>query len=546
MHERRSVLAPGGMVVAPHALATAAGLEILQQGGNAVEAAIAAATTIAVVYPHMNAIGGDNFWLIYEASTGKVHALSACGQAGRQCTIEAYRAAGYSQELPRRGPLAALTVPGAPDGWAEAHAFSREHLDGQRSLADLLARAIGYAANGFPVTPGQEAWTRRNVGPESGPFGQLERFKGFRRAFLRDDGTPYDAGELMRLPELAVTLQVIADEGRDAFYVGPIAELITLHLCGQGGLLTEEDFAAYRSRWDAPLSVGYRDWTLYNTPPPTQGLTSLQILKIAERFPFQRWTDGDADYYHVLIEATKQAFVDRDAWIADPDAVRIPLEELLSERRAAERASAIDAAMAAPPPNARAVGGDTVWFGAIDAAGNAVSCIQSTYFDFGSGVIPPGTGVVLQNRGSSFSLDPRHPNALAPGKRPFHTLNPAMALRDGRPELIYGTMGGEGQPQTQAALATRILDRGMGVQEAIDAPRWLYGRTWGERHERLLVERRVDPRVLDELRRRGHDVVLADAWDDRMGHAQAIWIDPRTGVRHGGADPRGDGIAAGV
>jgi gamma-glutamyltranspeptidase/glutathione hydrolase len=316
-------------------------------------------------------------------------------------------------------------------------------------------------------------------------------------------------------------------------------------LRAQGGWLDEGDFAGYRSRWAEPLAVGYRGWTVYNTPPPTQGVTSLEMLHVLEQFPIAEWGDGGAAYYHLMVEAAKLVFADRDRWIADPEFAPTPVSALLSDGHARAQAAAIDPDRAATSHRAVPVGGDTVWIGVVDASGNAVSLIQSIYFDWGSAVVADGTGILLQNRGSAFALDPTDPNALAPGKRPFHTLNPAMALRDGRPELVYGTMGGEGQPQTQAAVLTRTLELGMAVQEAIDAPRWLYGRTWGEPTAKLLVEARMPGPVVDGLRARGHDVALADAWDERMGHAQAIRIDPRTGIRQGGADPRGDGSAAG-
>jgi len=545
MQGQRSVVAPRGMVTSPHALATAAGLRVLEVGGNAVEAAIAVASTIAVVYPHMNSIGGDNFWLLYDARDGNVRALLACGSAGENCTIDAYRSAGYIDEIPRRGPLAANTVPGAVDGWFEAYNYSCERLDGNRPMADLLADAIWYAESGFPVTPSQDAWTRRNVGLESSPFGGLEALGGFRRTFLKPDGDFYARGERFAMPELAATLHAIASGGPDAFYRGPVAARIAAFLRQHGGFLTETDFAGHRSSWEEPLSVPYRRWKLYNTPPPTQGLTSLQILNIVQQYAPDELARTPADFYHFIIEATKQAFVDRDAWIADPRFHPAPLNTLLSPAHAAVHARAIDPTRAAAPLATRPAGGDTVWMGVVDRFGNAVSLIQSIYFDFGSGVIPDGTGVLLQNRGSSFALDATSPNALAPHKRPFHTLNPAMALHDGRPELVYGTMGGEGQPQTQAAVASRILDFDMDVQAAIDAPRWLYGRTWGEPTSSLSIESRAGEDVISELRRRGHVLDVIDPWDERVGHAQAIHIDPDTGMRYGGADPRGDGLAAG-
>lgn len=545
MNGRRSVTAPRGLITTPQRQATAAGLRVLEQGGNAVEAAIAAAAVIAVVYPHMNAIGGDNFWLIYDAQDRRVRALMACGAAGARCTIEAYRAAGHPDDIPRRGPLAVNTVPGAVDGWWQAYQFSRQALDGRQTFAALLADAVSYAEHGFPVTPGQEAWTRMNVGPESGPFGHLERLASFRQTFLRPDGAPYAAGERFVMPGLGGTMAEIARGGRDAFYRGPIAAAVCEYLQAQGGLLTVDDFAAHRSRWADPIMVGYRGWTVWNTPPPTQGLTSLQILNIIATFPIATWGDESADYYHTIVEATKQAFLDRDVWIADPDTRSIPVEDLLAPAHGRAQAAAIDPTRARPPWPHRSLGRDTIWLGTIDGAGHAVSLIQSVAYDFGSGVVAKGTGVLLQNRGSAFSLDPAHHNALVPGKRPFHTLNPAMALRDGRLELIYGAMGGEGQPQTQAALVTRVLDLGMDVQSAIDAPRWLYGRHWGVPTTKLQLEARVPRAVSDALVERGHDVQIIGAWDDRVGHAQAIWVDSRTGIRHGGADPRADGAAAG-
>jgi gamma-glutamyltranspeptidase/glutathione hydrolase len=532
------------MVTSPHALATSSGLRTLQAGGNAVEAAIAAAATIAVVYPHMNGIGGDNIWLIYDAASGPVRALLAAGTAGARCTIEAYRNAGYD-EIPRRGPLAANTVPGAVDGWCEAYAYAAERLGGKAPFAELLSDAIWYAEHGFPVTPSQANWTRRNVGFAASRFGGLEERAAFRRTFLRPDGTLYEAGERFAIPELGATLRAIARGGAGAFYRGAIADTIVADLGRQGGLLTTEDFASYRSRWEEPLSISYRRWTLCNTPPPTQGVTSLQLLNLMQRYDVTSLAAVPADYYHVLVEATKQVFIDRDAWIADPDVHPVSVAELLSPAHAAEQAARIDERRAAAPATTRAMGADTVSLGVVDAAGNAVSLIQSIYFDFGSGVMAGDTGVLLQNRGSAFSLDPHVHNALAPRKRPFHTLNPAMALRDGRPELVYGTMGGEGQPQTQAAIATRVLDLGMDVQEAIDAPRWLYGRTWGEATTSLWIESRAGDDVIAELERRGHTVAVIGPWDERVGHAQAIRIDPETGTRYGGADPRGDGSAAG-
>lgn len=538
-------MATRGMVTSPHSLATTAGLQVLQEGGNAVEAAICSAAVIAVVYPHMNGVGGDNFWLLYDANQAAVRSLMATGQAGRKATPQTYKDAGYPSSLPVRGVLAANTVPGSVDGWLQAYEYSRQFLNGKIPLQRLLEPAIYYAESGFPVTPSQEDWTSKNIGIASGVFGHLELVPGFAKTFLKPTGLPYRAGERFFQPNLGATLRAIAKGGREAFYEGAIAKTIAQFLREQDGLLSEEDFAAYHSRWEDPLSIRYRDWSVYNTPPPTQGLTSLQILKILEQHPIREWGEDSSLYYHVMVEATKQAFKDRDKWVSDPDFTQIPIQDLLSSRRIQELNSNIDLVTATMARQDRAIGGDTVWLGVVDEQGHAVSLIQSIYFDFGSGVIAGDTGILLQNRGSSFVLDETHPNFLTPGKRPFHTLNPAMALRDNQPELVYGTMGGEGQPQTQAAIFTRILELGMDVQAAIDAPRWLYGRTWGEETSLLSIEARTPAHIVEDLRGKGHELRIVGAWDEKMGHAQAIWIDPVTKTRYAGADTRGDGIAAG-
>ncbi len=541
---RPTVMAPRGMVTSPHYLASAAGLKVLQKGGSAVEAAIAAAAVLAVVYPHMNSIGGDNFWLIYNARTKELKALNGSGRSCGLCTIELYRSRGYDR-IPPRGFLAANTVPGAVDGWWEAYQYAKRSMGVKLSWAELLEDAIFYAERGFAVTPGQEHHTLRNLDTRDERFRHLQRFNGFRQTFLKSDGSPYRAGELFVQRDLALTLKAVARGGRDAFYRGEIAKKIVGYLERHGGVLTEEDFAGHRSDWVDPISVEYRGLTVYNLPPNTQGMASLSILNILSNFDVKTFGQGTADYYHLIIEATKLAFADRDRWLTDPTFVQIPLDRLLSKAYGKERAARIDMARAASTLQPGEVGGDTIWLGVVDEGGNAVSLIQSIYFEFGSGIVVEGTGILLQNRGSSFSLDPTHVNRLEPRKRTFHTLNPAMAFKDGRPYLVYGTMGGEGQPQTQAALVTRIVDFGMSVQEAIEAPRWLFGRTWGAESADVSVEGRIPKPVIEELKRRGHPVkVLAD-WTETMGHAQAILIDPVTGMKHGGADPRGDGIAVG-
>lgn len=309
-------------------------------------------------------------------------------------------------------------------------------------------------------------------------------------------------------------------------------------LAAHGGVLTERDFASHTSSWVEPLSVNYRGYRAYNLPPNTQGLASLSILNILNNIDIANIPEGSAQYYHVVVEAIKRAFSDRDEYVTDPDFVDIPVEELLSEARGKEHAASITVEMKELQPLDPK--GDTVWFGIVDKDGNAVSFIQSIYHEFGSGFIPLGTGVLLQNRGSFFSLDEGHINCLQPKKRTFHTLNPAMLFADSKPVLVYGTMGGEGQPQTQAALVTRIVD-----YEAIEAPRWLYGRTWGASSNTLKLEGRISEHVQQKLAEAGHEIEIMPPLTDVMGHAGAIWIDQQTGVKFGGTDPRSDGAAVG-
>jgi gamma-glutamyltranspeptidase/glutathione hydrolase len=354
-------------------------------------------------------------------------------------------------------------------------------------------------------------------------------------------------GALLCQPALGHSLTLIASKGVDTFYRGELSQHIVQGLQQAGGILTEDDFAVHTSAWVEPLRTSYRGYDVTELPPNTQGMATLMLLNIVERADLRAIGEGTADYYHLVTEATKLAFADRDRWVTDPATLEVPYDRLLSKEYAAQRYRMIDMTRASaeehttPGPD----GGDTVYLCAVEADGLAVSLIQSVYYEFGSAFMAPGTGLLLQNRGSFFSLDPAYVNALAPRKRTFHTIIPAMALHDGRPVLVFGTMGGEGQPQTQTALLTRMVDFGFDVQEAIEAPRWLYGRTWGEASKSLRLEGRIPDTVANELVRRGHDVQMVTDWSQTMGHAQAIWIDYAHGVLHGGADPRGEGLAIG-
>lgn len=539
---RTTTMGTNAMVTTPHYLASQAALEVLHKGGNAVEAMIAAASTIAVVYPHMNSIGGDNFWLIYNAKTKEVKALNSSGRASEKATIAFYKEKGFSK-IPSRGALAANTVPGAVAGWKEAHRYAEKEIGNALKWEELLQQSIHYAREGFPVTESQHYWTNVNL-EDDFEFRALQRFDEFARIFLQNGKAP-KVGSILKQPDLANTLEYIAKNGATSFYEGEIAEKIVADLQRLGGLLTLNDFKHHTSDWVEPISVHYREYEAYNLPPNTQGMASLSILNILNHFNLNQIDEGSSDYYHLLVEAIKLAFIDRDQYLTDPEFSHIPLDELLSKEHGEHLANKIKQKMGASKLQPLDAKGDTVWLGVVDNEGNAVSFIQSIYHEFGSGIIPRGTGVILQNRGSFFSLDEGHVNCLAPRKRTFHTLNPAMLLKDNRPLLVYGTMGGEGQPQTQAMLVTRIIDYGMSVQAAIEAPRFLYGRTWGASSNTLKLEGRISPDVQSALQDLGHEIEVLSDFTDTMGHAGSIYIDHETNVKFGGADPRGDGIAIG-
>ena len=519
-----------GMVVAPHHLAAQTGLAVLREGGNAVEAMVAAAATIAVVYPHMNAIGGDGFWIVHAPGTEPV-AIDACGAAAVQATPEWYRSQGFDA-IPSRGPLAANTVAGTISGWEAALAIGRR-WGGTHSIDRLLADAIHYAEHGVPVTESQHANTRAKRA-------DLEDVPGFAEQFLPGGAAPA-TGDRFVNERLGRTLRRLAQDGLDAFYRGPLADAIAADLARAGSPLSRDDLARHRAQVKKPLELALRPGTAYNLPPPTQGLASLMILGIFDRLGVTE-AEGFA-YLHGLVEATKQAFIVRDREITDPAYMRSRPEQLLATAALDAAAAAIDPDEALPWPRP-ASAGDTIWMGAIDGEGRAVSFIQSVYWEFGSGVVLEETGIQWQNRGSSFALDAGSLNRLEPGRKPFHTLNPALLLFDDGRVMPYGTMGGEGQPQTQAAILTRYAYFGQALQDAVSAPRWLLGRTWGEESTTLKVESRFDSGVVTAMMLAGHAVERADAFDERMGHAGALVHHPN-GVIEGAADPRSDGAAAG-
>jgi len=519
------------MVTAPHHLAAEAGCRVLKEGGNAIEAMVAAAAAIAVVYPHMNSLGGDNFWLIHEPGAEPI-GIDACGAAGSKATVDHYKAAGFDA-IPGRGPDAALTVAGAVSGWQQALQHS-ERWGGTLPLARLFEDAIHHAKAGMPVA----ATLANNA---AGKLPELADVPGFAEHYLAD-GIPPASGQLYKQPALAETLGTLAKEGLNSFYNGALAKKIVHELAAAGSPIVAEDLARHKALPVKPLALEIDGHKLFNMPPPTQGLSSLMLLGVYSRLGINSF--DDFDYIHGLIESTKQVFRIRDKHVGDPAYMSRAAEEFLQPKFLDELAAGVNRKTAQMWPDA-AAGGDTVWLGAMDSEGRSVSFIQSIYWEFGSGVVLPSTGITWQNRGTSFSLDESHHNCLKPGRRPFHTIQPALSqLSDGR-VMPYGTMGGEGQPQTQAMVFSRYVLGRQDLQQSITAPRWLLGKTWGSDVTNLRIENRFPPQVYDQLKAAGHDVEVIGDFDEVMGHAGAI-VRHTNGLIEGASDPRSDGAACGV
>lgn len=528
-----TVKAGGAMAVAPHFLAARTAHDVLREGGNAIEAMVAAAATIAMVYPHMTGLGGDAFWLIHEPGQEPV-GIDASGTAAAGLTPSFYVERGFDA-IPVRGPLAANTVAGTVSGWERALRLSKQRWGGRMPLSRLFADAIQHGEQGVPVTGSQMRSTRTKQA-------ELEIQPGFRAHFLIDGRAP-EEGELFFQPKLAATLRHLSRSGLDDFYRGELAQTIAADLAACGSPLALGDLNGYRAELIRPLVLAHSLGTLYNLPPPTQGVVSLMILGILERLGLSGMEPDSADYVHSVVEATKQAFKVRDSHITDPRYMCIDAQACLTPGFLEPLANAIDMDQALPWGKGHGPG-DTVWMGVVDNRGRAVSFIQSIYHEFGSGVVLEQTGLNWQNRGCGFSLAENALNELKSGRKPFHTLNPALArLHDGR-VMVYGTMGGDGQPQTQAALFTRAIVYGQSLQQAVNAPRWLLGRTWGQPSDTLKLEARFSGEIVESLRRRGHEIEMLQAFDEAVGHAGAIVRYP-DGMLEGASDPRSDGGVAG-
>lgn len=527
-HAGQSASSRLGMVTSPHALATRCGVKVLEDGGNAVEAAIATVAALCVTYPHFCGLGGDAFFIIADAH-GQVQNISGIGQA-------AHNTSGYAGSIPLRGPRSALTSAGLVDALRCAWEISTQ-MGGVASWAALLQPAIELARDGHVVSASERFWL---VFRSAQAHDMPDVFSAFSNA-----GRGLDVDALRPQPDLARTLETLAQRGPRDFYEGSLAARLAQGLATAGSPLTARDLAMTRARVEEPLRLPYRGGTLVAHRPPTQGVTTLQIMGILERFDLSAVAEGSADYYHLLVEAVKQAFLDRDRYLADPEHTPVPVGMLLSSDRLDAHAGAINLRQALDWPHHFQTG-DTVYVGARDVHGNAVSALATIYFDWGSGVMAGDTGVLWHNRGAAFSLDAAHPNVLAPGKRPFHTLNPGMYLKDGQPRLIYGTQGADGQPQTLAAILTRMIDYGMAPLQALAQPRFLLGKTFSDPGDSLKLESDVPQAVQAELARRGHQLRTVDVQSPLMGHPGAILFEPESGLMLGAHDPRSDGLAIGV
>ncbi len=523
---RSNVIGFNGLVATSQPLAAQAGLDILKQGGNAIDAAIATVATLCVVEPCSTGIGGDAFALIWRAKEQKLFGLNASGPAPQGLTAVLLQEKGYTT-MPTLGGLT-VTVPGSLRGWEAA--LSRF---GTLGFDTLLARAIDYAQNGFPVSQRiARAWHNSTE--------KMSTYEDSRRVWLPSGKAPQPAQRFQN-PEFAVTLITLAEQGYDSFYQGKIGQQIVDCVQNAGGVLTLADLASYQAEWVEPLQLDYKDgFTFYEIPPNGQGLTALIALNMAKQLDMASHQYGSADYYHMLMEIIKLAFADAHAFIGDPRQAHIPISGLLSDSYAQERFTQIDPQSAKPPSAGNpSRHGDTVYLTVADSAGNMVSWIQSLYMGFGSGLTAGTTGIQLQNRGANFTLEEGHPNQVAPGKRPFHTIIPGFITKDGQPWSSFGVMGGFMQPQGHLQVGLNLVEFGMDPQSALDAPRfnWLQDMEFG-------LETAVSPKIRAELEKRGHQFRPTDL-PLHYGGGQIIVRDPQTGALIGGSEPRNDGAAVG-
>ncbi|MDC0603358.1 gamma-glutamyltransferase [Aliiglaciecola sp.] len=530
---RSEVIATNGMVATSQPLATQVGLDILKQGGNAIDAAIAANAMLGLVEPTGNGIGGDLFAIVWDAKTKRLYGLNASGRSPKSLTLNYFKEQGMTK-IPSHGPLP-VSVPGAVDGW-----FMLHDRFGSVPMTNILAPTIDYAKKGFPVSELIAWYMNRSV-----PI--LSKFDGFKETYMPNGATP-KKGEIFTNPNLAATLEKIATGGRDAFYKGDIARTIAAYMKGQGGFLSYDDLAQHTSEWVEPVSSNYRGYDVWELPPNGQGIAALQILNVMEQFDIEGMGFGSPEYIHTFVEAKKLAFEDRAKYYADPAFNKIPVDWLISKEYAQQRAKLIDMQRAAKRIDAGLNEGDTIYLTTSDKEGNMVSLIQSNYRGMGSGMTPTGLGFILQDRGEMFSLDEGHFNVFAPGKRPFHTIIPAFVTKNGKPWLSFGVMGGGTQPQMHAQIIINLIDFGMNLQEAGDAPRILHTGSSEPTGEIMTdggyvsLESGYSVKTRRQLVQMGH--VLRDV-SGSFGGYQAILRDPKNGVYFGASETRKDGHAAG-
>ncbi|UCF83854.1 MAG: gamma-glutamyltransferase [Desulfobacteraceae bacterium] len=525
--QRSTAMGPRGMVASSQQLATLSGYKVLLKGGNALDAAVAMVSTLNVVEPHSVGIGGDAFALIYLAKPNKIIGMNASGRAPYKADLVYFHERGM-RAMPERGILA-VTLPGALHGWSSA-----VERYGNLKLSDLFEDAIYYAENGFPVT-------EVIAGEWKNAKDILLSHGDFSKNYLIDGNSPRP-GQIFRNRALAQTYNKIAREGIATFYEGEVCKAIVDFSRHNGGLISFKDFKAHTTSWVEPVSTNYRGYTVYELPPNGQGITALEMLNILEGYDIAGLGHNSTDYLHLLIEAKKIAFSDRDCFVADPEFESVPLDKLLSKEYAREWRGKIDyqKALVPPVPYSNAPGSDTVFVTAVDQNRNAVSLISSIYMPFGSGIVVDGTGIILQNRGHSFSLDPHHPNRLEPHKRPLHTIIPAMVFKDGHFLMSFGVMGGDMQPQGHVQFLTNLIDFKMNLQEAVDAPR--------VRHvqgKEVYLEEGISRKVASALKQRGHHIIEIPPSVNQVGGGQAIYHERDQDVLLGASDRRKDGCALG-
>ena len=531
---RSEVIAQHGMAATSQPLATQVALDILKKGGNAIDAAIAANAVLGLVEPTGNGIGGDLYAIVWDAKTEQLYGLNASGRSPYDLKLKYFKKNGYDK-IPAYGPLP-VSVPGAVDGWFEMHGKF-----GSMDMQEILQPAIDYANNGFPVSE-LIAWYME-VGARN-----LQRFPGFKEVYMPNGSTP-KKGEIFKNPALASTLDKIAKGGRDAFYKGPVAKTIADYIQQLGGFLSEKDLADHTSNWVEPVSVNYRGYDVWELPPNGQGIAALQMLTILEGYDIKSMGFGSKEYIHTFTEAKKLAFEDRAKFYADLDFYQTPVQELISEQYANERRKLINPDRAGRSyPAGKLKDGDTIYMTVADKDGNMVSLIQSNFRGMGSGMTPPGLGFILQDRGELFTLKEGHANVYEPHKRPFHTIIPAFITKDGKPWVSFGLMGGATQPQGHAQIVINLIDFGMNLQEAGDAPRILHNGssqpTGGVMTDGgvLQLENGIDYEVIRELVKMGHKI----SWNvGSYGGYQAIMWDEVNKVYYGASESRKDGQAAG-